>query len=102
MAGSANGAIRVSGWVASRTLATTRRADEPRSGSAFKLLRRPLDQDFMPSAVRDIDNPALSSFELDANGVTAVANYTLDGNVMTLTHTETPQAARCKWCAGEA
>jgi uncharacterized protein len=46
----------------------------------------------VPSAVRD--NPALSRFELDANGVTAVANYILDRNVMTLTHTETPEAAR--------
>ena len=45
----------------------------------------------MPPAVRD--NPALSRFELDANGVTAVANYRLEGNVMTLTHTEVlPQA----------
>jgi hypothetical protein len=46
----------------------------------------------MPSAVRD--NPALSRFELDANGVTAVANYKLDGNVMTFTHTEVPPEAR--------
>jgi len=46
----------------------------------------------MPAAVRD--NPALSRFELDADGVTAVANYTLDGGVMTLTHTEVPPQAR--------
>jgi predicted GNAT family acetyltransferase len=46
----------------------------------------------MPSAVRD--NPALSRFELDADGVTAVANYRLDGRVMTFTHTEVPPLAR--------
>jgi hypothetical protein len=46
----------------------------------------------MPSAVRD--NPALSRFELDADGVTAVANYKLDGNIMTFTHTEVPAEAR--------
>ena len=48
--------------------------------------------DVMPSAVRD--NPALSRFELDANGVTAVAYYKLDGNVITFAHTETPPHAR--------
>jgi uncharacterized protein len=47
----------------------------------------------MPSAVR-VD-PAFSRFELDADGATAVANYKLDGNVTTFTHTETPEAARC-------
>jgi predicted GNAT family acetyltransferase len=46
----------------------------------------------MPSAVRD--NPALSRFELDADGVTAVANYRLDGRVITFTHTEVPPQAR--------
>jgi uncharacterized protein len=46
----------------------------------------------MPSAVRD--NPALSRFELDADGVTAIANYRLDGNVMTFTHSEVPPQAR--------
>ncbi len=40
------------------------------------------------------DNTALSRFELDVNGVTAVANYKLDGKVMTFTHTETPEEAR--------
>jgi len=44
------------------------------------------------SGVRD--NAALSRFELDANGVTAVANYTIAGNVITFTHTEVPAAAR--------
>ena len=34
------------------------------------------------------DNPALSRFELDAKGVTAVSYYTLAGGVMTFTHTE--------------
>lgn len=46
----------------------------------------------MPDAVRD--NPTLSRFELDANGVTAVANYTIAGNVITFTHTEVPPQAR--------
>jgi predicted GNAT family acetyltransferase len=46
----------------------------------------------MPAAVRD--NPALSRFELDANGVTAVSYYTLAGVVMTFTHTEVPPQAR--------
>jgi len=36
------------------------------------------------------DNTALSRFELDADDVTAVANYRLAGNVMTITHTEVP------------
>lgn len=44
------------------------------------------------SAVRD--NTALSRFELDADGVTAIANYQLAGDVMTITHTEVPPRAR--------
>jgi uncharacterized protein len=46
----------------------------------------------MATAVRD--NPALSRFELDVNGVRAVANYQLNGRVMILTHTEVPPQAR--------
>jgi uncharacterized protein len=46
----------------------------------------------MAAEVRD--NPALSRFELDVNGVTAVANYRLNGGVMTVTHTEVPPQAR--------
>jgi uncharacterized protein len=46
----------------------------------------------MPSVVRD--NPGLSRFELDSNGVTAVANYTLTDGIVTLTHTEVPERAR--------
>lgn len=46
----------------------------------------------MSATVRD--NPALARFELDANGLTAVANYRLDGGVMTFTHTEVPPQAR--------
>ena len=46
----------------------------------------------MAAEVRD--NPALSRFELDVNGVTAVANYQLNGGVMTFTHTEVPPQAR--------
>jgi len=40
------------------------------------------------------DNTALSRFELDADDVTAVANYRVAGNVMTITHTEVPPHAR--------
>jgi uncharacterized protein len=46
----------------------------------------------MSAAVRD--NPAVSRFELNVNGVTAVANYRLKGEVMTFTHTEVPPQAR--------
>jgi uncharacterized protein len=46
----------------------------------------------MSSAVRD--NRALSRFELDANGVTAFANYQLGDGVIAISHTETPVAAR--------
>jgi predicted GNAT family acetyltransferase len=46
----------------------------------------------MDSAVRD--NRALSRFELDANGVTAFANYRLGDGVIALSHTETPIEAR--------
>ncbi len=46
----------------------------------------------MSSAVRD--NVALSRFELDANGVTAFANYQLGDGVVAILHTETPLAAR--------
>ncbi len=46
----------------------------------------------MTDVVRD--NPALSRFELDADGVTAVTNYRLAGGVMTFTHTEVPPQAR--------
>jgi uncharacterized protein len=46
----------------------------------------------MTSAVRD--NSALSRFELDAHGITAVANYQLAGAVMTFTHSEVPARAR--------
>jgi uncharacterized protein len=46
----------------------------------------------MASAVRD--NTALSRFELDSDGVTAIANYHIAGKVMTITHTEVPPRAR--------
>jgi predicted GNAT family acetyltransferase len=46
----------------------------------------------MTSTIRD--NTALSRFEIDAEGVTAVANYRLSGDVMTITHTEVPPDAR--------
>jgi len=46
----------------------------------------------MSSTVRD--NQALSRFELDANGVTAFANYKLGDGVISILHTETPVEAR--------
>jgi uncharacterized protein len=46
----------------------------------------------MAAAVRD--NTALSRFELDADGMTAVASYRLNGGIMTFTHTEVPPQAR--------
>jgi predicted GNAT family acetyltransferase len=46
----------------------------------------------MTSPVRD--NTTLSRFELDADGVTAFANYQLADGVITISHTETPAAAR--------
>jgi len=38
------------------------------------------------------DNPALSRFELEAGGHTAVAYYRLEPGVITFTHTEVPPA----------
>jgi hypothetical protein len=40
------------------------------------------------------DNTARSRFELEADGVTVFMNYRLNGNVISLDHTETPVAAR--------
>jgi predicted GNAT family acetyltransferase len=40
------------------------------------------------------DNAALSRFELDAEGGTALAYYRLADGVITFTHTETPPALR--------
>jgi uncharacterized protein len=40
------------------------------------------------------DNPALSRFELDADGITAFTNYHIANGVITLMHTETPPQAR--------
>jgi len=53
----------------------------------------------MPAAVRD--NPALSRFEPDINGVTAVANYRRDCGVMTFTRTEVPPQARRRGIASK-
>ena len=53
----------------------------------------------MPAAVRD--NSALSRFELDADGVTAVLNYRIAGNAITLAHTETPPQARGRGIASQ-
>lgn len=40
------------------------------------------------------DNPALSRFELDADGQTAFANYRRTPGKVIITHTETPRALR--------
>ena len=47
------------------------------------------------------DNTALSRFELDGPGATAVLNYKLADGVMTLLHTETPPAARGRGLASQ-
>jgi predicted GNAT family acetyltransferase len=39
-----------------------------------------------------VDNPDMHRFELAVEGGTALAYYKLDGDRMTLTHTEVPQA----------
>jgi len=44
------------------------------------------------------DNPELSRFEMDDDGVLAVANYRLADNLMTFTHTEVPPQARARPC----
>jgi uncharacterized protein len=43
----------------------------------------------VPDAVRN--NAALNRFEVDLNGKTAAAYYTLSPGVITFTHTEVPQ-----------
>jgi len=42
----------------------------------------------MPATLHD--NPELSRFEMDDDGVLAVANYRLADNLITFTHTEVP------------
>ena len=46
----------------------------------------------MPATLHD--NPELSRFEMDDDGVLAVANYRLADNLITFTHTEVPPRAR--------
>ncbi|HEX4410760.1 MAG TPA: GNAT family N-acetyltransferase [Xanthobacteraceae bacterium] len=46
----------------------------------------------MSSTVRD--NPARHRFELDVDGAIAIANYRIDGGVITIFHTETPPHLR--------
>jgi uncharacterized protein len=46
----------------------------------------------MPATLHD--NPKLSRFEMDDDGVLAVANYRLADHLMTFTHTEVPPQAR--------
>jgi predicted GNAT family acetyltransferase len=45
------------------------------------------------------DNPAKSRFELEIGGSLALAEYRLDGDVVTFTHTETPLALRGRGAA---
>jgi uncharacterized protein len=45
-------------------------------------------------ACRLHDTPELSRFEMDDDGVLAVANYRLADNLITFTHTEVPPQAR--------
>lgn len=53
----------------------------------------------MPSTVRD--NTALSRYELDADGATAVLNYKRAGGVITFIHSETPPQARGRGIASQ-
>ena len=46
----------------------------------------------MPATLHD--NPELSRFEMDDDGVLAVANYRLADDLITFTHTEVPTQAR--------
>ena len=43
-------------------------------------------------AARVRDNPSRSRFELEIDGAAAIAEYRLDGAVITFTHTEVPPA----------
>jgi uncharacterized protein len=46
----------------------------------------------MTNGVRD--NPTLSRFELDINGTTAFSNYQRAPGIVTILHTEVPEALR--------
>jgi predicted GNAT family acetyltransferase len=48
----------------------------------------------MPNAVRD--NTQRHRFELDADGSVAFSNYTRNGNLLTVMHTEVPPALNGK------
>ena len=47
------------------------------------------------------DNPAQSRFELEIDGFLALADYQLEGGVMTFTHTESPLALRGRGAASK-
>jgi predicted GNAT family acetyltransferase len=47
------------------------------------------------------DNAALSRFELESEGVTAIANYRVTEGVMTFTHTEVPPQFRNRGIASQ-
>ncbi|HML07122.1 MAG TPA: GNAT family N-acetyltransferase [Xanthobacteraceae bacterium] len=53
----------------------------------------------MSGTVRD--NAALSRFELEADGMMAIANYRLADGIITFTHTEVPPQARGHGLAAE-
>ncbi|WP_457797432.1 GNAT family N-acetyltransferase [Methylocystis sp. S23] len=46
-------------------------------------------------------NPAKNRFELEIDGSLALAEYMLEGRVMTFTHTETPPALRGRGAASK-
>ena len=48
----------------------------------------------MPATLHD--DRELSRFEMDDDGILAVANYRLAGNPITFTHTEVPPQARAR------
>ncbi|MFZ3358474.1 MAG: GNAT family N-acetyltransferase [Xanthobacteraceae bacterium] len=47
------------------------------------------------------DNTTLSRFELESDGVIAYAHYQVEGDVITVMHTETTEAARGRGLASQ-
>lgn len=47
------------------------------------------------------DNAAMNRFELEVDGHLAIAEYDLDGDVITFTHTEAPPALQGRGVASE-
>jgi uncharacterized protein len=59
---------------------------------AATYINRAIRRPNMPATLHD--NPELSRFEMDDDGVLSVANYRLADHLMTFTHTEVPPQAR--------